>query len=443
MIDKQRRLQPSTAIADHPIHAAAETGDLNRVRAFLDSEPALVHIVNRAGGHPLHRAVVGCADAVVTLLLDRGADIHAVHGAGAGSAAGYAPQDRQPVDLAIWGGPHQVRRPGWRRLGWMLRCFVGMVRWRLWRKRRWNGHSVPCRPELARLLITRGATYDVTIAAALGDIEQVRAMLDADPSRISESRPDARRPLTAAAEFGHLAIVELLLARGVDPTWPDVDESEHGAALHAAARAGNLPMVELLLRHGADPNGCVNAGGNAVFAAKTSAIRTLLVEHGGYLDPYDLVWMDEDEEAMRIITADPSTALAGCGGVFTAVVTTGNRKLLHRLLDAGIKVHPHPQTGACHSYLLEQPDMLRELLQRGGLDPNYPTEDAAVTLLHQLCNRDVRGRTMKHRTECATILLEAGADLSLRTLTGETPLAWAIKNNLPDMAEWLRTHHAE
>ena len=101
------------------------------------------------------------------------------------------------------------------------------------------------------------------------------------------------------------------------------------------------------------------------------------MEHGGYLDPYDLVWMDEDDEAMRIITADPSTALAGCGGVFTAVVTKGNRKLLHRLLDAGIKVHPHPQTGACHSYLLEQPDMLRELLQRGGLDPNYSTEDAA------------------------------------------------------------------
>jgi hypothetical protein len=33
---------------------------------------------------------------------------------------------------------------------------------------------------------------------------------------------------------------------------------------------------------------------------------------------------------------------------------------MHRLLDAGLKVHP--KAGGCHSYLLERPDMLRELL---------------------------------------------------------------------------------
>ena len=43
-----------------------------------------------------------------------------------------------------------------------------------------------------------------------------------------------------------------------------------------------------------------------------------------------------------------------------AVVTCGRRKLMHRLLDAGFKVHP--QAGGCHSYVLERPDMLRELL---------------------------------------------------------------------------------
>jgi ankyrin repeat protein len=198
-------------------------------------------------------------------------------------------------------------------------------------------------------------------------------------------------------------------------------------------------MVELLLKHGADPNGFVNAGGNAVYAARTREIRALLMAHGGYLDPYDLVWMDEDEEAMRIITADPSTALAGCGGVFTAVVTKGNRRLMQRLLDAGIRVHP--QAGGCHSYLMEQPDMLRVLLQRGGLDPNYPTSNG-TTLLHELCHRDVRGRTMGHRTECAAILLDAGADLSPKTDHDETPLAWALKNDLPDMVAFLRARGA-
>jgi len=161
-------------------------------------------------------------------------------------------------------------------------------------------------------------------------------------------------------------------------------------------------MVELLLKHHADPNGFVNASGNAVYAAKAPDIRRLLEAHGGFLDPYDLVWKGEDDEVMRIVTERPETALAGCGGVFTAVVTCGRRKLMRRLLDAGFKVHP--QAGGCHSYLLERPDMLRELLTRGGLDPNYPTVEG-VTLLHELCHKDIRGRTMEHRTECAAILL--------------------------------------
>jgi ankyrin repeat protein len=430
-IDPARRLEPS-ATDDHPIHRAAEAGDLPRVAAFLDAEPSLVHDINRAGGQPLHRAVIGGSREVVALLLDRGADIHAIHGAGQGSAAGYAPQDKQPIDLAIWGGPIQVLPSPWR-------LCVAIVKRYLWKGRWGNGHAAPCRPQLARDLIARGATSDLTMAAALGDYDGVKAMLDANPERISEDRPDARRPLTAAAEFGRMEIVRLLLERGADPTWPDVDESSRGAALHAAARASDLPMVQLLLEHGADPNGFVDAAGNAVFAAKTPDIRRLLIEHGGYLDPYDLVFLGEEDEVMRAIAARPDSAYAGCGGIYPAVVTLGKRRLMHRLLDAGVKVNR--RAGGCHAYLLERPDMLKVLLERGGLDPDYPTEDG-VTLLHELCHRDMRGRTLKHRTQCAEILLAAGAQLSPATRAGVTPLAWAIRNELTDMVAWLKARGA-
>jgi ankyrin repeat protein len=430
MIDPSQRLVPSTAPEDHPIHDAAEAGDLMRVRAFLDHQPSLVHDINRAGGHPLHRAVVGGSASVVRLLLDRGADIHAIHGAGVGSCAGYAPEDKQPIDLAIWGGPPQAPMSKWR---YFVSVLTGRVR------KRWWADGRPCNVPLARLLISRGATYDLTVAAALNDLAAVRLMLDADPSRISEQRPDDRRPLYAAADFGRLDILRLLLERGADPTWPDADGSERGAALHAAARRGDREMVELLLKHHADPNGFVNASGNAVCAAKTPEIRKLLEAHGGFLDPYDLAWKGEDDEVMRIVTERPETALAGCGGVFTAVVTCGRRKLMHRLLDAGFKVHP--QAGGCHSYLLERPDMLRELLRRGGLDPNYPTPDG-VTLLHELCHKDIRGRTMDHRPECAAILLEFGADRSPKDKHGETPLMWATKHALTDIADFLKARGA-
>jgi ankyrin repeat protein len=420
------RVTPSETRDDHPIHRAAEAGAVRRVRALLDLDPALVHRSDRAGGTPLHRAVVGHSRAVVSLLLDRGADIHAVHGAGLGSASGYAPENLQPIDLALWGGPGSVWRLRWSML-------ADCVRWLA--SRRSTPHRRPCDVGTARLLLARGATYDLTTAAALGDMDRAVAILDGDPTRIGETRPNGRRPLSAAVEFGHARLVRLLLDRGAQPTWPDADGSPRGAALHAAARAGDRPLVELLLAHGADPNGYVDSAGNATFAARTPELRSLLVSHGGRVDPYDLVWMGDDDEVLRRVTEEPESAHAGCGGVFTAVCTLGKRALLERLLDAGIRVPP--VAGGCQSYLLEKPDMLRVLLARGALNPDYPTAEGS-TLLHALCSRDVRGRTMKHRAACGAILLDAGATISAKDQEyRSTPLAWAARNNLPDMVQFL------
>ncbi|HUF25533.1 MAG TPA: ankyrin repeat domain-containing protein [Gemmatimonadaceae bacterium] len=413
-----------------PIHTAAEAGRVRRVRAILDADPTLLERLDRVGGTPLHRAVVGRSRSVVALLLDRGANIHARYGAHRPPFTSYPPQHSEPIDVAIWGGACTVWSPSWR---------VGLEHARSWLTSRRQGQH-PCDLRTARLLLDRGVAYDLTIAAALGDRERVVAMLEEDPSRIRESRPNMRRALAAAAQFGHDAIARLLLERGADPTWPDADDSPRGAALHAAARAGNRPLVELLLAHGADPNGFVDSAGNAVYAAKTADIRALLVAHGGTLDPYDLVWLDEDDEVMRRVTADPASAYAGCGGVFTAVCTRGKRDLLMRLLDAGVRVPTTPD--GCRSYLLEQPDMLHLLLQRGGLHPDY-TDASGCTLLHALCTRDERGRTMKHRTKCAAILLDAGATISVMDKQGATPLAYATRNKLPDMVEFLRRNGTE
>lgn len=110
-----------------------------------------------------------------------------------------------------------------------------------------------------------------------------------------------------------------------------------------------------------------------------------------------------------------------------------------RLLDAGVRVPPTPN--GCRSYLLEQPDMLRLLLARGGLDPD-DTDENGSTLVHALCSRDHRGRAMNHRTECAAMLLDAGATISARDKDGITPLALAKRNNLPDVVEFLSARGA-
>jgi hypothetical protein len=100
------RTRPGDPWADHPVHAAAEAGDLRRVRALLDAEPGLVNRGDRTGGPPLHRAVLGSAYAVAELLLDRGADVNATHGAGVPTTANEA----QAIDLTRI--LHASARPG-------------------------------------------------------------------------------------------------------------------------------------------------------------------------------------------------------------------------------------------------------------------------------------------------------------------------------------------
>ena len=194
-------------------------------------------------------------------------------------------------------------------------------------------------------------------------------------------------------------------------------------------------MVDLLLDYGADPNANVNASGNATWAAKTPELRQRLFARGGTLDCYDLIWADEDDEVIRRVAADPREANVGCGGVFTVAATRHKKDLVVRLIAAGARV-PASATG-CRSYLLEDPEILRILLASGGMNPDMPNWQHA-TPLHDLCGRDARGRSRPHRTECAAILLDAGANISAKDEEyRSTPLAWAARNNLPDMVEFL------
>ena len=79
------------------------------VRRMLDAEPQLVHLGDRKGGTPLHRAVMASALDAITLLVDPGADVHALHGRFLANAPGYAAVDFQPIDLALfWHGRGDV-----------------------------------------------------------------------------------------------------------------------------------------------------------------------------------------------------------------------------------------------------------------------------------------------------------------------------------------------
>ncbi|HTG72592.1 MAG TPA: ankyrin repeat domain-containing protein [Terriglobia bacterium] len=356
---------------DHPIHRAAGLGDAKAVSSLLDADASIIDRGNRLGLTPLHLAVLGGSRPVVTLLFDRGANLDARGGGG----------DLQAIDLAVWG---------------------------------WRGKSG--NPDIARLLISCGATYDLPVAAALGDLYAVRQKLDESPSRIREARPSGRRPLSAAVESGHDDVARLLLERGADPTW-DEPNAPRGTALHAASQMGNLTMVKALLDHGADPNEDIDSAASALAFAATPEIRALLESHGADIGLFDPKWVENDDELRRVASE-----------AFT--MNADRADLLARMLSAGLRM-PAVHT-ACQGYLLNA-DALRTLLAHG-MSPDQMNWQHQ-TLLHHASTRS--------DSECAAILLNAGATITARDDEyRSTPLGWAARVNSLTMVEFLLSHGA-
>ena len=95
-------------------------------------------------------------------------------------------------------------------------------------------------------LIRRGARIDLAVAAALGRIDDARRLI------ADASAEDRHLALSLAADFGHVAIVRLLLDAGEDPNrYNPVGGHSHTTPLHQAAGAGHDEVVRLLVERGA------------------------------------------------------------------------------------------------------------------------------------------------------------------------------------------------
>jgi RNA polymerase sigma factor (sigma-70 family) len=178
-----------------------------------------------------------------------------------------------------------------------------------------NGH-----PELAALLLEAGAPVDHHEAAAIGDVECVRSLLDRRPELLDAYSPEGFTALSLAAHFGHLDAMRLLLDRGADVNrvsrhaiavtpliaalfgrrveaasmlidrGADVRAARGGTgspragwtALHYAAAFGFLDLIERLLSNGASRAALDESGASALDVAREAgqgeALRLLTVE---------------------------------------------------------------------------------------------------------------------------------------------------------------------
>jgi ankyrin repeat protein len=137
------------------IHAAARLGMFERVKELVEGNPTLVHARGGDGQTPLHFA---SSVEIAGHLLDHGAEI-----------------DARDIDHESTAAQYMVG-------------------------------TWPRRHEVARSLIARGAQTDILMAAALGDLELVRSLLDENPAVVWVSVAEKYFPKHDPNSGGHIYI---------------------------------------------------------------------------------------------------------------------------------------------------------------------------------------------------------------------------------------------
>jgi ankyrin repeat protein len=163
--------------------------------------------------------------------------------------------------------------------------------------------------EVVDVLLAAGAPVDLFTAAAVGLPEIVQARLGEQPAGIGALSFDGWTALHLAAFFGHVDVIDRLLAAGADVnarsrnstantplhaavaggrvaaalrligTGADVHAVDSGkyTPLHIAAESGQVPVVESLLARGADPHAVDNDD-------KTPLSRAAAKNHAAIVD---------------------------------------------------------------------------------------------------------------------------------------------------------------
>lgn len=361
--------------------------DWEGVERTLDERPELLDFADGFGNKPIHWAAMTRRLPLIDRLLERGADVNSVR-----------PDGARPLDLT--NGDYHYR--GWR----------DVPRWTL------RPHEV-----VIGYLLARGAYYDVSTAAQLGDLERVRELLAERPGLVNEV-PDSTgyyngAPLRCAAGNGHFELVKLLLERGADPNLPE-PVAPQGGALYEAIAGEHWEVVRLLLAHGANAEGSVESSGNCYWRAKRDGappeILQLLASHGGSLT-VELASYDGDVETLSaMLSANPGLAVH-------EHLPTDDEAILELVMRY------QPEVLAMKSFTgAKSVAHARWLLERG-VDAVRP-DWLGVTPLHRFA--------LAGNTDAAALCLEYGADLDAWDHEfSSTPLGWAARAGKKEMVDWL------
>jgi ankyrin repeat protein len=357
--------------------------DARKIGAVLRRQPKLARASDALGNTALHWSVITRQLALIARFAELGTPIDAERADG-----------QTPVLLAVNGATDY---------------------W--YRATRGKSHpSLRNASVMVGILLAQGASYTISVAAALGDQERVEQLLGKDVG-LARCLDTARvSPLSYAAREGHLHIVRLLLEHGADPNAPE-DLAADGRALFEACCANHLEVAELLLAHGANPNagldssGCCLTIGEVWHGHKAKPLQQLLRRHGAYSPPYAMS-ARQMKEAIRagqeVVRHEefPGNVMQKRNRELLDVYLASDPKAAERLNSWSVVTYPR------------SPALVRELLARG-LDLNR-RDWLGKTFLHACAEHGARS--------AAAVLLNAGADINARELEFHgTPLAAAVR----------------
>lgn len=135
---------------------------------------------------------------------------------------------------------------------------------------------------LVEAIRPRVGELDMFEAATLGDMQRLEELLAGDPSSATAASGDGFTALHLAAFFGHADAARLLLHRGAEVNAPGSGWMT-GTALHSATSARRVEVVAVLLEAGADPNARQSGGWTPLHSAAHNGdlpVITLLLEAG-------------------------------------------------------------------------------------------------------------------------------------------------------------------
>ena len=221
--------QKKVLLEANEILTACTASDIDKVKALLEKNPALVNAQDDAGATPLSRAVIALRPSaeLVSLLLERGALVEGTMKYGGRPLRSAALLGRK--DLVVMLLAHGAKVGAQDKEGRTALEYAASAN----------------RIEVADVLLAHGAEINVFEAAALGKTKKLEEFLRGNP-KSAKATDDLQglTPLHWAVMHGHAKAVRLLLAHGASA----FQESRYGYTPCFFAREYNHAEIVTLMR---------------------------------------------------------------------------------------------------------------------------------------------------------------------------------------------------